>query len=154
DLLHALLGGAPADLGVGAGAQALGQRVAELDLVRRHVGFQRLHVGVRDHELDPVQVAADHGVDRVAAPATEADDEDLRVTDVVEFDECHGVCFPLVGPYERGLLARATFCECRRTIPPASACARLEHLREPAPCALEHAGPVVAARGYLDALAL
>ena len=92
-LLHALLGGAPADLGVGAGAQALGQRVAELDLVRRHVGFQRLHVGVRDDELDAVQVAADHGVDRVAAAATDADDEDLRVTDVVEFDECHGLGF-------------------------------------------------------------
>ena len=55
-LLHALLGAAAADLGVGAGAEALGQRVAELDLVRRHVGFERLHVGVGGDELDAVEL--------------------------------------------------------------------------------------------------
>ena len=93
-LLHALLGRAAPDLGVRARAEALGQRVAELDLVGRHVGLERLHVGVGDHELDAVEVAADHGVDRVAAAATDTDDEDLCVTDVVEFDECHGLVSP------------------------------------------------------------
>ena len=93
-LLHALLGRAAPDLGVGAGAEALGQRVAELDLVRRQVGFERLHVGVGDDELDAVEVAADHRVDGVAAATADADDEDLCVIDVVEFDECHGFCLP------------------------------------------------------------
>ena len=47
---------AAADLGVRAGAEALGQRVAELDLVRRQVGVERLHVGVGDDELDAVEL--------------------------------------------------------------------------------------------------
>ncbi len=81
----------------------------KLDLVRRHVGFERLQVGVRDDELDAVEVAADHGVDGVAAAATDADDEDFCVTDVVEFDECHGLSCPLVSPYESGGSMGATF---------------------------------------------
>ncbi len=87
DLLDPLFRRAAADLGVRARAEALGQRVAELDLVRRHVGLERLHVGVRHDELDAVEVAADHGVDRVAASAAHTDNQDLCVARVVEFDE-------------------------------------------------------------------
>jgi hypothetical protein len=109
DLLQALLGGAAADVGVRAGAEALGQRVAELDLVGSHVGVERLHVGVAHDELDAVEVAADHGVDGVATAPTDADDEDLRVTDVVEFDECHGCPPGSFVPYASGLREGATF---------------------------------------------
>ena len=90
DALHALLGRAAPDLRVRARAEPLGQRVAELDLVGRHVGLEGLHVRVGDYELDAVEVAADHGVDRVAAAATDTDHQDLGVIHVVEFDECHG----------------------------------------------------------------
>jgi hypothetical protein len=79
----------PTDLGVGAGAQALGQGAAEPDLVGREVGLERLAVGVGRHELDAVEVTADHGVDGVAATTAHADDQDLGVVDVVEVDEGH-----------------------------------------------------------------
>jgi hypothetical protein len=89
DLLDRLLGRAAADVGVGAGAQALGERAAQADLVGREVRLERLAIGVGRDELDAVEVASDHRVDGVAAATTYADDQDLGVIDVVEFDEGH-----------------------------------------------------------------
>ncbi len=60
--------------------------IAELDLDRRHVGLQRLEVGVRCHELDAVQVTGNHGVDGVAAATTYAEDQDLGVRKLFEFE--------------------------------------------------------------------
>ena len=54
----------------------------------------------------PSRPPLDHRVDGVAAAAADADDLDLRVIDVVEFDECHGFDCPLVSPYESGAIHR------------------------------------------------
>ncbi|MNC98544.1 hypothetical protein D3C83_165430 [compost metagenome] len=59
-----------------------------------HVGLEGLHVRVGHDELDAVEAARDHRVDGITAAATDPDDQDLRVTDVVEFDECHGGFLP------------------------------------------------------------
>src|ERR1041385_7727889 len=39
---------------------------------------ERLRVGVRDDEVDPGELVRDHRVDRVAAPAADADNLDAR----------------------------------------------------------------------------
>ena len=46
DLVERLLGGGPADLGPGAGAEPVRDRGAELDLAVGQAGRQRLRVGV------------------------------------------------------------------------------------------------------------
>ena len=68
----------PPDLRVGARAQPLGQLRAELDLGRRQVRAQRLHVGVGGDELHAGQARRDHRVDGIAAAAADADDLDAR----------------------------------------------------------------------------
>ena len=78
DLLLILQCRAPADLRIGARAQSLGHRAAQLYPDWRLARFQRLRVGIRHHEIDTGQSGADHGVDRVAAAATDTDDLDPR----------------------------------------------------------------------------
>src|SRR5699024_7574574 len=72
DLVLALLGGALAHLGVGAGAAALGQLGAQLHLDRRMVFGHGLLVGVERDELHPLHPVGHHPVDGVAAAAAHA----------------------------------------------------------------------------------
>ena len=78
-LVDRLLGGGAADLGLRAGAEALGDGDAHLHLalgLRRHEG---LAVGVGDDELAAEQAGADHVVDGIAAGAAHAEHRDLRL---------------------------------------------------------------------------
>ena len=79
DLVQRLLGGGTADLGPRAGAEAVGDRVAELDLAVGEPGRQRLRVRVAGHELDPLEMRGDHVVHGIAAGAAHADHRDLRL---------------------------------------------------------------------------
>src|SRR5207253_7494967 len=76
DLVVALLGRAAPDLRVGAGAEALGQLAADVDLRRGVRHLQLLDVGVHADELDLVDTGVDHPVDRVQAGPADADDLD------------------------------------------------------------------------------
>ena len=62
--------------GIGSGAEPLGQLRSDLQLDRRGVQPQRLHVGVGDDELDAVEAGSDHAVHGIAAAAADADDFD------------------------------------------------------------------------------
>ena len=75
--------GFASDFGIGAGAEAVGELHAELDLDRSARELERLEVGVGDHELDAFEVRLDHAVDGVAAAAADADDLDLGAVDGV-----------------------------------------------------------------------
>ena len=76
DLVARLGRRAEPDLRVGAGAEALGQLVADVELDVGVAHLQRLGVGVRGDELDAAQAGVDHAVDRVGAAAADADDLD------------------------------------------------------------------------------
>ena len=76
DLRAVLLGGLEAHVGVGAGAEALRQVHADVDLVVRVRHQQRLRVGVDGDELDALDAGFDHAVDGVGAAAAGADDLD------------------------------------------------------------------------------
>ena len=78
DLVVALLGGAAADVRLGAGAETLRQLAADVDLDRRVRELELLHVGVDGDELDLRDAGVDHPVDRVQAGAADADDADHR----------------------------------------------------------------------------
>ena len=78
DLVVALLGGAAADLGVGAGAEALGELAADVELRRRVAHLELLDVGVDRDEVDLRDPGVDHPVERVQAGAADADDADHR----------------------------------------------------------------------------
>ena len=71
--------GLAADFRIGAGAQAVGQLDAELNLHGRARHAQRLQIGVGDDELDALHAGIDHAVDGVAAASAHADDFDLGV---------------------------------------------------------------------------
>ena len=72
DLLRVVLGGAAADLGVGAGAESPGEFAADVELDVGVAHEQCLGVGVDGDELDPAQAELDHPVDGVHATATDA----------------------------------------------------------------------------------
>ena len=76
DRVVAVLGRAAADLRVGAGAEALGELAADVDLRRRVAHLQLLDVGVDRDEVDLRDAGVDHPVDRVQAGAADADDAD------------------------------------------------------------------------------
>ena len=79
DLVLLLEGGAVADLGVGAGAEAARLLVADVDGDVGDAELQRLKIGVDRHELDPGDAGVDHPVDRVDAGPADADDLDHRL---------------------------------------------------------------------------
>ena len=79
DLVLLLEGGAVADLGVGAGAEAARLLVADVDGDVGDAELQRLKIGVDGHELDPGDAGLDHPVDGVDAGAADADDADHRL---------------------------------------------------------------------------
>ena len=60
------------DVGVGAGAESLGQLRTDLQLVRRGVEAQRLQIRIGDDELDAVEAGGDHAIDGITAAATDA----------------------------------------------------------------------------------
>ena len=96
DLVDHLLGRRAPDLGLRAGAETFGYLHPHLDdaLGLRH--GERLGVGVGDHEIDPLEPARDHVVDRVAArPAgPEHGDPRLELTDIGDFQiDAHGCLF-------------------------------------------------------------
>ena len=76
DLVVALLGGAAADLRVGARAEALGELAADVDLRRRVAHLELLDVGVDRDEVDLRDPGVHHPVERVQAGAADADDAD------------------------------------------------------------------------------
>ncbi|MNQ98645.1 hypothetical protein D3C85_1143490 [compost metagenome] len=76
DFVSALLGGVHADFGVGAGAEALGDGLAQLDATVGLGEAQMLSVGVGDDELDPFKAGVDHIVHGVPARAADAEDDD------------------------------------------------------------------------------
>ena len=78
DLVQRLKGGIAADLGIGAGAQAVGDVGAELDTALGQGLGQRLGVGVGDDEFDALELGVDHVVDGVAPGAADTDDGDPR----------------------------------------------------------------------------
>ena len=79
DLVLLLEGGAVADLGIGAGAEAARLLVADVDGDVGDAELQRLKIGVDGHELDPGHVRVDHPVDRVDPGAANAHDPDHRL---------------------------------------------------------------------------
>ena len=76
DLLGVVLGGALADLGVGAGAEPAGELTADVELDVGVAHQQRLRVGVDRDELDALEADLDHPVDGVDTAAADADDLD------------------------------------------------------------------------------
>src|SRR3990172_4508882 len=68
----------PPYLGVRAGAEAVGQTGAELELHGGRRGAKSLDVGIGDDELDPSEPGGHHPAHGVAAAAAEADDLDPR----------------------------------------------------------------------------
>ena len=84
-----------ADLGVGAGAEALGQLRADLELRGGERVRQGLQVGVGRDELHPVDAGADHRVHRVAAAAADPDHPDVGPQHHVLLDlEVHPPALP------------------------------------------------------------
>ena len=79
DFVDHLLGGGAPDIGLRAGAEALGHLHAHLDdaLGLRH--GQRLGIGVGDDEVDPLKPGRDHVVDGVAASPTDAEHGEPRL---------------------------------------------------------------------------
>ena len=77
-LLAALLGGVATHPRVGAGAEALGDRAADVDLDVGVAHRQRLRVGVDGDELHAADARVDHPVDGVGAAAADAHDLDDR----------------------------------------------------------------------------
>ncbi len=74
DPVERVFGAGPADIGLGAGAQAF----AELDAAFGLGLGERLGVGVGDDEFDTFELGADHVVDRIAAGAAHAEHGDSR----------------------------------------------------------------------------
>ncbi len=71
-----VLGGASADLWIGAGAEPAGEVSADVKL---HVGVahqQRLGIRIDGDELDPAEAEFDHAVDGIDAAAADTDDLD------------------------------------------------------------------------------
>ena len=73
DLVGIFQGSLAADVGIGAGAQALGELGAELQLDGGLRKLQRLQIGIGGDEFDALELGADHAVDGVGAAAAHAD---------------------------------------------------------------------------------
>ena len=89
-----------ADFRLRTRAQTLGQMRPKLDSAIGSAVHQLLRVGVRDHEIDALQVGGDHVVDRVRATATDTDHGDpggeigVRLWRYDEI-QCHGFVPPV-----------------------------------------------------------
>ena len=78
DVFARLIGGGAALLGVAAGAEPLGDALADADAVIRLAASESLRVGVDADEVDASDAGFDHAVDGVAAATSDADDFDRR----------------------------------------------------------------------------
>src|SRR5262249_27500162 len=78
DLVVRLLGGAPAEVRVGPGAEAFRELAADVDLDRRVAHPELLDVRVARDELARREAGVDHPVDGVEAGTADADDLDDR----------------------------------------------------------------------------
>src|SRR5690606_25593089 len=76
DLVRVLERRLAADVRIGAGAEALRQLAADLQLDGGRIVQQRLLVGVGDDELDVAEPGAHHAAHGIAAAAAHADDLD------------------------------------------------------------------------------
>jgi hypothetical protein len=66
---------------VGAGAESLGQLVANVELDVGVAHGKRLRIGVASDEFDAAQSSVDHAVDGVGTAAADADDlDDCQIT--------------------------------------------------------------------------
>ena len=94
NLVDHLFGGGAADLGLRAGAKALGHLHAHLNDAFGFRHGQRLGVGIGDHEVDALQAGGDHVVDGIAAGAADAEHGDARLelTDVGDIQIDGHVC--------------------------------------------------------------
>src|ERR1039457_5614315 len=121
DLIGVFERGLAADLGVGTGAEALGDFGAELQLVGHLAGGERLDVGVHGVELDAFQTFRHHAGHGIAAAATHTDHFDpgagarflfhlvLQIVHIhIAIDDAHG------------RLLTSTFCRSRLHFPAAS----------------------------------
>src|SRR5690606_33548771 len=93
DALAVFHGGLAADIGIGAGAQALGDVRAELE---RGLGVdlvERLCIGIGTDELDAIHGILDHVLDGIASAAADTDHLDNRVLRQIfyNFKKAHGV---------------------------------------------------------------
>jgi hypothetical protein len=75
---NALLGGGASDIRLGSGTKSLRNRAAKLDFPAGQRMGKRLPIGVRDKEIDSIEVRVDHVVDGIAASAANTDDGDAR----------------------------------------------------------------------------
>jgi hypothetical protein len=78
DLVVSLLGRFAPEVRVGAGAEALGELAADVELDRRFAGAELLNVRVDRDELHLRDAGLDHAVDGVEAAAADAHDSDHR----------------------------------------------------------------------------
>ena len=76
DLGAALLRALAAHLGIAAGALAVGQLLADLDLIGSAGNVERLLIGIDRDEIHAAGPGAHHAVDHVIAAAADADDLD------------------------------------------------------------------------------
>src|SRR5439155_8797594 len=86
DLLGVLERRLPADVRIGARAQAFRQLAADLQLDRGGILPERLQIGVGDDELDALEAHVDHAVDGVAPAAANADHFDARARAALLFE--------------------------------------------------------------------
>ena len=77
-LVVRLVGCTTSDVRIGAGAEALGELAADVDLDRGIARAQLLDVGVDGDELDLADAGVDHPVDRVEAGSADTHDLDHR----------------------------------------------------------------------------
>ena len=75
---NALLGGGAADIRLGSGTKSLRNCAAKLDFPAGQRMGKRLPIGVRDKEIDSIEVGVDHVVDGIAASAANTDNGDAR----------------------------------------------------------------------------
>ena len=92
DLGTMVLGGLPADVGIGPGTEATGQLTADVELDVGVAHQQRLGVGVDRDELDALEPGVDHPVDGVATTA--ADPHHLDDGEIVLRVVGHGLRAP------------------------------------------------------------
>ncbi len=82
-----------ADIGIGAGTEALGHIAPELQRGAHGGLVERLRVGIRTHEFDAFDIRAQHVLDGVAATATNTDDTyDSAALTICIYQFKH--CFP------------------------------------------------------------
>ena len=67
-----------ANLGIGAGTQALGELRAELELGGSLAEFERLQVGIGGDEFDALDLRADHAVHGIAAATADTNNFNFR----------------------------------------------------------------------------